>query len=643
MQLAMESRSQHRSQDMGAGQPLGPQNAGVLLVDARVADAGESLFSGIDTTLIGLTETLPEPTARGAVRLLSTYRDAVARATRAFSLDLTASADALADAGAALSDALAAIEGSGSPELERVLTRRHDLVDRALMAAAGIVFDVRASDDIVVPGQVVEVEAMLWNGGEQALLAPEVSLEPRMGWPVTRVDVSGVSADGRIPPGTLATWRFRVGVPEDAELSRLYYLRAPRDGAMYRWPAEPELHGLPRDPAAVTGMVSFSVDAPRGPVPVRRSTPWRYVGVDQGFGEFVEPILVLPSVSVRVSPSHMVWPEGLAGTRNVSVSVRSEDERGSRGQVRLEVPDGWRVTPERGSFELPAAGSEGTVSFEVFPEGPATASGAGAVRVVAHATTDDGRVYDEGFALIDYPHIERAALFSPAVTEIGVVPVRVRDGLRVGYVMGTGDDGPEAIRQMGASVELVSEARVRAGDFAGYDVLVLGVRAYEARADVRAANQQILDFARAGGVVVNQYNQYQFSDGGYAPEQLVIGRPAPRVSVETRPVRILEPDAPIFTFPNRIDDGDFDGWVQERGLYFASEWSDAWTPMLEMNDPDEPARRGSLLVAPVGEGVYVYAALSFFRQWSGQVPGAYRLFANLISLDPAAWRAFEGR
>src|SRR5690606_28128153 len=156
-------------------------------------------------------------------------------------------------------------------------------------------------------------------------------------------------------------------------------------------------------------------------------------------------------------------------------------------------------------------------------------------------------------------------------------------------------------------------------------------------------NAQILAFARAGGVVVNQYNQYQFSDGGYAPHELIIGRPAPRVSVETQPVTVLHPEAPVFLAPNRIGEDDFAGWVQERGLYFASEWSDAWVPLLEMNDPGEGPTRGSLLVAEVGDGLYVYAALSFFRQWSRQVPGAYRLFANLISLEPAAWRAFSGR
>jgi len=659
-QLAMESRSQHRSQDMGAAQTPGPRNTSVILLDARVPDAGAAFFSGIDTTLVGLAAGLPGDVAEITAGHLEAYRTAIERAREAAGLDAASMVEGLATALYALDRAIG-VAGTGTDrEVTDVLSRRRAVTVRALMAAAGVVFDVRSTDDIVVPGQKVEVEALLWNGGGHALASPEVMLESRARWTIRSVSDEGRSPEGGVPPGTLATWRFEVDVPEDADLSRLYYLRADRDGAMYRWPDERELWGLPRDPAGVVGRVAFSIegsgetaagqtsrdsggstgdsdlDGPR----VRHEAPWRFVGVHQAFGEYVEPVLVLPRLSLSVSPSGTVWPESSRETRSVTVAVHTEAEGGSRGTVRLEVPDGWLVEPASRAFELPGAGARRSLVFEVTPRG-GLATGPQMFRAVA--TDAEGSSFAEGFSLIDYEHIERAALFSPAEMEMAVVPVDVRPGLRVGYIMGTGDEGHEAIRQMGVRVELLSEERVRDGDFSGLDVLVMGVRAYEARPEVRAANEQILDFARRGGVVVNQYNQYQFSDGGYAPHRLVIGQPAPRVSVETRPVRILEPDAPIFTSPNRIGPPDFEGWVQERGLYFASEWDDAYVPMLEMSDPDEPARHGSLLVTSVGDGVYVYAALSFFRQWSQRVPGAYRLFANLISLDPAAWRAFQGR
>jgi hypothetical protein len=190
-------------------------------------------------------------------------------------------------------------------------------------------------------------------------------------------------------------------------------------------------------------------------------------------------------------------------------------------------------------------------------------------------------------------------------------------------------------------VEMLGESQVRKGAFDSFRTIVLGVRAYETRPDLRAASGQLLDYVRTGGVVIAQYNRGPL--GALAPLPLDVGRGAPRVADETARVRLLDPNAPLFTTPNRIGSTDFDGWVQERGLYFGSEWDDGYTPLLELNDPGEDPALGSLLVTSAGEGVFVYTALSFFRQWADGVPGAYRLFANLISLEPSAWREYRER
>jgi hypothetical protein len=275
------------------------------------------------------------------------------------------------------------------------------------------------------------------------------------------------------------------------------------------------------------------------------------------------------------------------------------------------------------------------VTFEVRPDGVLRP---GDHLFRATARSEEGGVYDEGYSLIDYDHIERAALYAPAQVRATVVPVVVPDGLRVGYVMGSGDDGPEAIRQLGADVTLLDADAVREGVFDDFDTIVLGIRAYEVRDDLRAAAEQLVDFVRGGGTVVAQYNRDSL--GSLPPYPLDVGRGSPRVADENAPVRLLDPASPLFASPNLIGQGDFDGWVQERGLYFGAEWDAAWVPLLEMNDVGEDPERGSLLVASVGEGLFVYTGLSFFRQWAGAVPGAYRLFANLISADPATWRAY---
>ena len=295
----------------------------------------------------------------------------------------------------------------------------------------------------------------------------------------------------------------------------------------------------------------------------------------------------------------------------------------------LELPGGWRAQPREYPFELGEPGAEAAFSFEVTPP---TDWVPGEYRMKAQVRAADGAVYREGFTLVDYPHVARSALFSPASTRVSVVPVSVEPGLRVGYVMGSGDLGAEVLGQMGVAVEMLGPEAVRAGAYQGLDVVVLGSRAYETRPDLAAANGKLLDFARAGGTVIVQYNKYEYPQGGFAPYPVSISRPHDRVSDETVPVKILEPDHPLFNYPNRITDADFQGWAQERGLYFLREWDERYTPLLEMSDPGEAAKRGGLVVAPLGQGFYVYTGLAFFRQFPEGVPGAFRLFANLVSL-----------
>ena len=655
-QLSMESRSQHRSQDMGSPEPLGPAATGVALAESRVRGGEEGFFAGIDTTLTGLTAGLQDPDpsrARGEMglirgrRQLEDYRAAIQRARDEFGLDASAIVDDLADALRSLRGAREDLAPIEDVELHEVLERRETLAMRAYAAAAGVTLDVRADDDLIVPGQTVQVQVQLWNGGDLTLRDPGIVLATPTLWASTQTEVTGLSA-GHLLPGGLATWTFEVGVPANAEPSELYYLERARDGAWYEWPDEPGLWGLPRDPVPVRATAAFVAGPPDRPedvaftltervqTRVETTAGWRYVDVDPTRGELTKRVLVVPAVSAQVAPEGLVWPSSSRDARTVSVVVRNEADDGSSGTLAVQAPAGWSVSPPSQPFALDEPGTQRSLTFTIRPSG-APEPGEHVFELVAR--TDDGRVYREGYALVDYEHIERAALYRPAEARVTVVPVAVAEGLRVGYVMGSGDDGPEAIRQLGVDVTLLDESRVRSGDFAAFDVLVLGVRAQETRPDVRAAGGQLLDFVREGGVVIAQYNRGPL--GSLAPLPLEVDRAAPRVADETAPVRVLDPEAPVFTTPNRIGPADFEGWVQERGLYFASEWDAAYVPLLELNDPGEPPARGSLLVASEGDGLFVYTALSFFRQWTAGVPGPYRLFANLLSLDPEGWRGYR--
>ena len=469
LQLSRESRSQHRSQDMGAPQTQGPQVTGVILLESRVGDDAQEIFEGVDTTLVGITVDLSDENASVAQGYLEAYRGSVRAATDAFGLDPMPMTKHLLKARTQLRMAREFVGDAASTEFSSALATRLEVTNRAIYAAAGVSFDVRSVDDLLVPGQTVVVQAQLWNGGGLTLIGPETELSLPVGWTSSLVEVRGVSAEGTIAPGDLAVFTYQVEVPVDANVSRQYYLREPRNGARYVWPDESELWGLPRNPELVKGTATFSLaltgDSSESLLPDydhnEISSDWRYVGVDPAFGEFEKPVLVVPAVSVSVTPSGLTWPQSDAGSQEVSVVIRSEAEEGSRGSVKISAPEGWAVSPMSQDFDLKESSSESSMSFQLRPEG-AVVSGRHIFEV--RAQTESGEVYDEGYALIDYEHIKRTALYSEASATVSVVPVEVRSGVRVGYIMGSGDSGPEAIRQMGAPVEMLDGTRVRDGD-----------------------------------------------------------------------------------------------------------------------------------------------------------------------------------
>jgi hypothetical protein len=244
----------------------------------------------------------------------------------------------------------------------------------------------------------------------------------------------------------------------------------------------------------------------------------------------------------------------------------------------------------------------------------------------------DGRRNEGALQVIDYPHIRPRAAVQGSVARIRAAPIALPALSHVGYVRGASDRVPEALQAVGVPIEMLGPDSLARGDLSRYDAIVIGSRAYETDPALVANNGRLLEYARAGGLLLVQYQQYPFVDGGYAPYRLSIGRPHDRVTDETAPVTPLDPAHPALHYPNEIGAGDWRGWVQERGLYFAHDWDTTYVPLLETHDVPGPELKGGVLVAPLGRGTYVYTGLSFFRQLPAGVPGAYRLFANLLGL-----------
>jgi LmbE family N-acetylglucosaminyl deacetylase len=622
-QISMASRSQHRSQDQGSAQPAGPQRTAVVPL---VGEAPAGLLEDVPTTLLHIASL--HGGSEALLTKLVAYRTSVEQATTSFNpLRPGALVPVLSTTFAMLEQARALASGPGLEKVRfRIDTERAQAAE-ALRLAAGIVLDASAADDMVVPGQTFEVTLDVWNGGESAVTVE--SLEPSLpaGWRVAARPEGGTV----VGPGELIRRRFRVTVPARPDFSDPYFLEAPHDGDMYAWPADAALRGLPYGPPPVQASARIRV----GDVVLPVEAEAKYVSVDKAVGERRLSVLVVPRAGVTVEPGIVVVPlsapdadSDTPSSREIAVTVTAASPDGISGTVRLETPPGWSVTPASSVVSLESEGARQSVSFTVSP--PADIE-PGRHRISAVLEADDEE-YGRGWTRIDYPHTQPRLLFEDAAATFPVFPVAVAEGLRVGFIEGAGDDAAAALRRLGLEVEPITPGILRSGDLGRFDVIVAGIRTYEVRPDVIQANARILDWVEAGGTYIVQYNKQEFVRGSFAPYRLEMADRADRVTDEESPVTVLEPEHPAMSRPNRIGPADFEGWVQERGLYFPTNWDERWTPLLEMNDPGEASLLGSLLITDYGRGKYVYTGLSLFRQLPEGVPGAYRLLANLVSL-----------
>lgn len=349
--------------------------------------------------------------------------------------------------------------------------------------------------------------------------------------------------------------------------------------------------------------------------------PIEYRDVDPAKGETIRPVLNLPSAAVAFANPVSLFPNFENRKVDVTVSALLND---LSGQLSLELPEGWSSSPEQYEVETIRVGGERSYSFVVTPR-PTSEQ----VSISAVLSTLMGG-FEKSVAQIEYEHIREQTVFASAATRAVSLEV-ARSGQRIGYLPGAGDSVPASIQEIGFDVVELTADGFDASQLDGLDTVVVGIRAYNTVENIGAIMEDLFQFAKKGGTVVVQYNTNRgLKTDVVAPFPLSISRD--RVTDETAEVRIIAPNHPVMNTPNRISTRDFDSWTQERGLYFPNTWDDAFTPIFSVNDPGEPAREGSLLVAEYGEGYFVYTGISWFRQLPAGVAGAYRIFANILSL-----------
>jgi LmbE family N-acetylglucosaminyl deacetylase len=590
-EIAGISRSQHRSQAMGSPERKGAQTNYFIHVAGEAAT--QDIFDGVDLTW-------------NRVPNGSRIAPFLERAAREFS----------AANPAAVLPHLA--------EARKLLARNTDHysqlklqdLDEAIALCAGLWLDLTATKPFAVQGTEARVNLAAVRRGEAPVTLKQVTFNRPS--EIEPVKVPAVLERNKVHNSTV-TWK----VPADAELTQPYFLKEPRTEARFTvkdW----NLLGMPESPAPL--LAKLTVEVAGVDIELERELQYRYV--ERSYGELVKPFLILPAVSVRVEQSSLLFPT--AQPRTVDV-ILTANQANLQGKLRLDLPAGWKSQPAEHNINIKDSGDELSLSFNVTP--PAKSS-TGTLRAVALA---GGREYSHGTRTIQYPHIPPQTWAPPAVAKLVRTDVR-NLSKRVGYIMGAGDEVPEALRQLGCEVTLLSPADLATGNLRQYDAIVSGVRAFNTRPDLRANAQRIFDdYIAKGGSFIVQYNVLEGGPFGGDPSLLSKVGPYPikvsrdRVTDENAKVNFTNQDHRLLQFPNRITDEDFAGWVQERGLYYANQWDSKYTPLFSMQDPGEKPTEGSTLITQYGQGTYIFTPLAWFRQLPAGVPGAYRLFANFLS------------
>lgn len=644
VQLSREGLGYQKSQNGGGAIP----NAGALTstyhrfgstIPAR--DKEESFFDGIDISLAGIA-TLAKGgdsafLTAGLRKINSAVEDAIAKFAASNPERI---APALA---AGLKDTIALLDQVNKSNLsdESKYDIRHELeikraqFNNALAEALGLSVAAAVAPEkepdarmamflgdpqtyrLAIPSQTVYAKVHVVNSSPTPVKLDQVFVS----WYGSRTDRAADAKPGaEIASAKPVDLKFTIKVPDDAKYTRPYFSRPDIEQSYYDI-NDPRYLNLPLAPYPLAAWAEFTYEG----VPI---TIAQYLQTNQretGLGSVHQPLAIAPAISVQISPRAGIVPLE-ARSFPVTAVVHSNVKGPATGTVRLDVPSGWKCDPPSHQFSTAQDGEDQSVTFTVTPanlsEKPYQ------VTAVAYYA---GKQYREGYSLTGYPGLRPYFLYKPSTYKTTGVDVKVAPGLTVGYVMGSGDDVPASLEHLGIKVTFLTPQDIASGDLSKYNVILFGVRTYAARPELATYNNRILDYVKNGGVLIVQYNTLEY-DKNYGPYPYVMGNNPEEVTDEASKVVILEPSNPVFTWPNKITEKDFEGWVEERGSKWMKSWDPKYQALLETYDEGQAPQKGGLLYAKYGKGIYIYNAYAFYRELPEGVPGAYRIIANMISL-----------
>jgi LmbE family N-acetylglucosaminyl deacetylase len=637
VQFAVEGLRHQRSQALGGVSiPKGDRFAYYKLVDSVVdspkdKDGHETdFFDGIDTTLPGLATRIgdEEKNVPWLPEQLSQIQQWIVEAGQR---DSAKSSEALLRGRKSVDDLVHRVQTSSLPEgaktwLATELDTKRDQLQHAANLALGVRLTANyeapsasspESAPMAVPGAGFAVKALGVVSGGRPVSAKLLLIAPGC----QQTAQGAMSVD----KSSTGWFDFHITPCANAGYTRPYWHRHDPERDPLNTIDEPQYQTLPFPPPPFHVRMEYEYQGLAGTIEVPVMV--RFKQADGSEGD--HPLAIGPEFSIALSPSNSVIPSDKRGSTAVKTTARDQSN-GSEARIALNVPNGWRAEPASESVDIPQDEST-DASFQVFPSELKESQ----THIRAELTNGEKK-YQEGYTVVTRDDLGTFYYYQPAIQRVSIVDVKVPKDLRIGYIMGAGDNIPTVLEQIGINVTMIRPDELATENLNRYQTIVLGIRAYDTQKEVIANNQRLLEYVKQGGRLVVQYNTMgsfgvpiDFNSGKYLPYPATLSRA--RVSVEEAPVRILEPSNEIFRYPNEITAKDFDGWVQERGLYFMSQWDPQFEPLLESHDPGEAEQKGGLLVAHYGKGTYIYTGYAFFRQLPAGVPGAVRLFVNLVS------------
>jgi LmbE family N-acetylglucosaminyl deacetylase len=479
-------------------------------------------------------------------------------------------------------------------------------IKQLLVACAGIWYEAVAENFSTTAGAVLNVTANAVKRSPVSIKLNKIEL-----WS------SDSLVNTALKENEMFTATTAVQVPANASLTHPYWLLNRHQPGLYEVNNR-LIIGKPENQVEAEVTFSFDING----TALTYSVPIKYKRTDPVDGEIYRQLEVVPDIMLTLNEGVYLFPDDKP--KSVFVTLRAGRDN-VEGKVSLALPKGWKTSPDAHSFALAKKDEQRRVEFKVYPS-----KGLGTAELKAEAVLSNGKKFSRGYRKIQYPHIPVQILFPESVAKVVRLDVTAQG--KIGYIMGAGDEVPAGLRQIGYNVFVLSEASLDTAKLEQYDAIVAGIRAYNTIDRIKFYQQKLMNYVYNGGTYILQYNVSRgLVTDEIGPYSLKLSRD--RITEEDASLKILQPEHPVFNYPNKITTADFDNWVQERGLYFADQWDDNYIPLLAGNDRGEDEKKGMLLYAPYGSGTFIYTGLSFFRQLPAGVPGAYRLFSNMIATD----------